>query len=368
MESADEKKPSKEKDRKPDALSGGPTGVAGSNLERRAATRLVEELESKGRAARVQEIRVPHSESTTLALHALLIVAASLIGLKWPAIGASICLVATFSFYAERALGLRLIGFIIPGRKTSNVLSPPPGPAWEEVEVIFATGYDIPDSYPVGEWLSRRFSGRLTTDRILFYGGMIGTFAALMLRAVGIEDVSLNLFQSLTTAVPLAVIAAQIDRRLAGTPIATQEDLAAARDVMTAAQESDNASEGDSGVGICLFGAEYSSAGGADAFFDDSRLKLKDEVALINLVRGARSAKPEVTGSEGDLLPTRMSPELASDSPLRPKTVALRTQTAATAARRRGLRATTVVGRGEAGIDVMMDAADGALPDSEDDG
>ena len=64
-------------------------------------------------------------------------------------------------------------------------------------------------------------------------------------------------------------------------------------------------------------------------------------------------------------MPTRTSPELAADSPLKPKTVALRTQTAATVARRRGLRATTVVGRGETGIDVLLDASEGALPDGE---
>lgn len=371
MEAADETTPAEasgdpatpeREERKGDALASGPTGVAGSDLERRAATRLVEDLESKGRAARIQEVRIPASEAATVALHALLTVAASLIGLKWPAIGAFVCLIALFSFYAERGLGLRLIGRVLPGRKSSNVLSPPPGPAWEEVEVILATGFDVPDSYPVGTWLSQRFAGRLTTDRFLFYGGMLGTFAALMLRAVGIEDTALSLFQTLTTAIPLAVVAAQVDRRLAGTPVATQEDLAPARDVMAAAQQADDESEGDSGVAICLFGAEYSSAGGAAAFFGDGRLKLKPKCALVNLVRGARASSPEVTGSEGDLMPTRMNPELAAQGPLKPGVVALRSQTAATLARRRGLRATTVVGRGEAGVDVILDAADGALP------
>ena len=348
------------------ALAGGPTGVAASDLEWLASERLVTELESKGREARIQEVRIPASESATIVLHALLTLAGSLLGITWPAIGAAICLVAAFSFYAERALGLRLIGRVLPGRKTANVLSPPPGPAWEDVDVVISTGYDVPDSYPVGEWLARRFSGSVTTDRILLYGGMIGSFAAVMLRAVGIEGAALNVFQTVTAAIPLAVIAAQVDRRLAGTPIATQEDLAPARDVMTAAAEADGEARGDSGVGICLFGAEYASAGGAGAFFSDSRLKLKEGCALINLVRGARNASPEVTAREGDLAMSRMSPELAAESPLRPKPVVLRSQTAAGMARRVGLRATTVVGRGEAGIDVLLDTLEGALPDSED--
>lgn len=358
MTEADETKPT-------DSLAGGPTGIAGSDLERRAAARLVEELESKGRSARVQEVRIPAPESASLILHSLLALAASLLGLKWPAIGASICLISAFSFYAERGLGVRLISRLLPRRRTSNVLSPPPGPAWEEVEVIFASGYDVPDSYPVGEWLSRRFSGRLSTDRVLFYGGMIGTFAALMLRAVGVEDLPLNILQTATAAVLLIVIAAQVDRHLAGTPVATQEDLAPARDLMAAASEADKQSEGDSGVAVCLFGSEYSSAAGADAFFSDARLKLRPECAVVNLVRGARANAPEVTGSEGDLMPTRMTPELAARSALKPKVVALRAQTAATIAQRRGLRAITVVGRGDAGIDVILDAAEEALPEEE---
>lgn len=369
MEAAEEKTPadlpSDKAEPKDDVLTGGPTGVAGSDLERRAAGRLLEELESKGRAARIQEVRIPAPEAATIILHSLLVIAASLIGLKWPAIAASICLLATFSFYAERGLGLRLIARLIPGRRTSNVLSPPPGPAWEEVDIVFAAGFDVPDSYPVGEWLSRRFSGRLTTDRILLYGGMIGTFAALMLRAVGIEDTALNIFQTFTTAIPMAVIAAQVDRYLAGTPLATQDDLAAAREAMAAVQTVDDETEGDSGAAICLFGAETASASGATAFLGDRRLKLKPDCAVINLVRGARGASPEVTGSEGDLMPTRMNPELAADSPLKPRTVALRAVTAATIARRIGLKATTVVGRGEAGTDVLLDAAEGALAENE---
>lgn len=346
-------------------LAGGPTGVAASDQERRAAARLVEELEGKGRSARIQEVRIPASESASIVFHSLITIAASLIGLKWPGIGAFICLIGAFSFYAERGLGLRLLGRLIPGRRTSNVLSPPPGPAWEEVEVIFATGYDVPDSYPVGEWLSRRFSGRLTGDRILFYGGMIGTFAALMLRVVGFEDLSLNLFQTLAAAIPLAMIAAQVDRRLAGTPVATQDDLATAREVMTAAREADDGADSGSGIGICLFGAERSSADGAAAFLGDRRLRFKEGCAVINLVRGARGSSPEVTAREGNLMTTRMSPELTDDSPLKPVRVALLSQTAATVARRRGLRAATVVGRGEAGIDLLLDAADGALPNDE---
>lgn len=362
MKPENDNSPVENKGGKTDALSGGPTGVASSPLERRAATQLAEELEGRGRAARVQEVRIQASDSVTLSIHSMLTVAASLIGLKWPAIGASICLLTIFSFYSERGLGLRLIGRLLPGRTTGNVLSPPPGPDWEEVEVIFATGYDIPDSYPVGEWLSRRFSGRLTTERILFYGGMIGTFAALMLRAIGTEDIALNLFQTLVTGIPMAVIAAQVDRRLAGTPVATQEDLAPTRDLLAAARQIDEDSGDAPGVGICLFGAEYSSSAGASAFFSDRRLKLNPACTVINLVRGARLSGPEVTGSEGDLMPTRMNPELAGQSPLGPRIVALRSESSATVARRRGLRATTVVARGEAATDLLIDAYEGSLP------
>src|SRR5690606_23380255 len=104
--------------------------------------------------------------------------------------------------------------------------------------------------------------------------------------------------------------------------------------------------------------AESLDAVGADAFFADRRLKVRPDVAVISLVRGREGSRPEVTAREGDLSTVKMNADLAAESPLKPKHVIIRRATAAGRARRRGARAVTVVGRGDAGIDLVLDAFD----------
>ena len=133
-------------------------------------------------------------------LHALLALAGGLLAIALPLAGAALCLIAAFSFYSERALGSPLLGRLAPTRASQNVLSPPPGPAWSEVEVVLCAGYDLERSYPVGEWLCRRFSGRLTTDRIAFWGGMVPVFLAAMLNVAAIESVAVQILQLIGSA------------------------------------------------------------------------------------------------------------------------------------------------------------------------
>ncbi|MBK8295446.1 MAG: hypothetical protein IPK93_12070 [Solirubrobacterales bacterium] len=200
-----------------------PTGVAGSDLERQAAKRLADALKERGRAVSIESVSVRISEGSGVAIHALLALAGGLIGLKWPLIGATIVLITTFSFYAERSLGLPLIGRLVPTRASQNVMSPPPGPAWrQDVEIVLTAGYDLPASYPTGEWLSRRFSGRLTTDRILLWAGMVPVFVALMLGAAGVDGFGPNLIQLIGSAILLSIVAAQVDRSRPTTPKPTR--------------------------------------------------------------------------------------------------------------------------------------------------
>src|SRR6187549_4020974 len=90
-----------------------PTGVAGSDLERQAAKRLADALRERGRSVSVESVSVRISEGTSVSIHALIALAAGLIGLKFPLIGATLVLAAAFSFYAERSLGLPIIGRLL---------------------------------------------------------------------------------------------------------------------------------------------------------------------------------------------------------------------------------------------------------------
>lgn len=351
-------------ERPPGGTSRDVTGVGGSDSERRTAERLAAELRSTGREVQVQEVRVRLGQGITVVAHATPAVAGSLLGLLSPILGAAIVLLTAFSFYAERALGLLLLGRILPRRRVRNVLSPPPGPVWEqEVDVILAAGYDAPPAYPAGAWLARRFGGRLTTDRLVFWAGMVPLFAALMLRLAGLDGLGTQLLQVASTSILLAAIAAQADGRLKGRPVGVEEDLTAARDLITVVRELADDAEDDrdgAGVAVCLFGAESDGAAGAEAFYSDRRLKVKPGVTVIGMVAASPGAGPQATGREGDLSSTAMDFDLVEQSPLRPERVAIRRDTAAGRARRRGARAVTVVGRGEDGLDLVFDVLEAA--------
>jgi len=348
-----------------------PTGVAGSDTERRAANRLAEALRQRGRAVSVESVSVRISEAGTISLHAGLAVAGGLLGLMWPLVGAAIVLLAAFSFYAERSLGLTLIGRLIPKRATQNVLSPPPGPAWDdEVEVVLTAGYDLPSSYPVGEWLSNRFSGRLTTDRILLCGGMLPVFAAMMLGAAEVEGTWVGVIQLIGTIVLLSLIAAQVDRTVAADAEAEAADLRATENLLAVLDEAIEDSEGDPPIAVAFFGAESASAKGAASFFADFEAPLRAEDALVvNFMNGAgsgsvlaRKNRVLLTAKEGDLATMKMNYEAGKASPIKPEPAILRSITAATIARRRGIRATTVVGSGDDAVDVGLDLIDNANP------
>lgn len=341
------------------------TGAGGSELERRAAKRLAGELRATGREVESRELAVRAGQGPVVAVHAALAVAGSLLGLLSPIAGAAVLLFAGFSFYGERGLGLFLLSRLLPRRRITNVITPPLGPAWEsEVDTILVAGYDAPPPYPAGEWLARRFGGRLTTDRLVFWAGMVPTFAALMLRLATVDGFWVQLIQIVAAAVLLTGIAAQIDRRLKGEVLGVEDDLAAARDLIQIVRELEH-EDGDAGIAVCLFGAESDGAAGAEAFYSDPRLKVRSEIAVIGLVPAAPDGKPEATGREGDLTSVSMEFGLAGSSPLKPHQVAIRRDTAAGRARRRGARATTLVGRGETGMDLIFDTIETAAPTEE---
>lgn len=351
-----------------------PTGVAGSDVERRAANRLAEELRKRGRTVSVETISVRISEEGTICLHALLAAAGGLIGLKWPLIGAAIVLLVAFSYYAERSLGLALLGRIVPRRASQNVLSPPPGPEWDDdVEVVLASGYDLPSAYPTGEWLSRRFSGQITTDRLVLWAGILPVFVAMMLAAAGVDGTWVGVIQLIGTAVLLSMVAAQVDRAAARESEADADDLKATENLLAVLDEAIEEAEGDPPIAVCFFGAESSSAKGAAEFFANFEGSLRSEDALvINFVNGSsgkdgkpgsvltRDSRVLLTAKEGDLATLRMNNELGEKSPIKPEPAILRLTTAATIARRRGIRATTVVGSGDDAIDVGLDLIENA--------
>jgi hypothetical protein len=338
------------------------TGPPGSDAERRSALRLAADLEARGHRVQVDPVSVRMSPGVDTVIHVVLALGSGVLGLFAPLAGAAICLAVSFSFFSGRSLGFPLLGRLVPKRATQNVLSPEPGPAWVGLDVVICAGYDTNRPYPFQRFLERFWSGRLTIDRIAFWGGMIPLFAVLMLRVTGVEGTAIGVFQLLVSVVLLGVLAAEADRRLVIERTDPAIDPQAARGAIEVLEELTAEGGGGPAVGIALFGAESAASAGATAFLSEISADREGRPAVIALIEGGpdRSeggGSPLVTAREGDLAVVAMNDELAGPGGTGPRRAILRRLTAAGAARRRGLVATSVVGSGEQAIDLALEIA-----------
>ncbi|MFM8888619.1 MAG: hypothetical protein ACKOGM_01325 [Solirubrobacterales bacterium] len=336
------------------------TGPPASEGERRAALRLAEELGRRGHQVKVDPISVRVETGLDTVTHVVLALASGILGLFLPLAGAVGCLAVAFSFFSGRSLGFPLIGRLLPKRATQNVLSPEPGPAWIGLDVIICAGYDANRPYPFAKYLERFWSGRLTIDRIAFWGGMIPLFAVLMLRVTGVDGTAIGVVQLLVSIVLLGVLAAEADRRLVVDRSGPESRPAAALGVIETLDELAVEQEDGPTVGIALFGGESASAAGAEAFLREVSASREGRPALIALIDGGpgpgtSSVGPLVTAREGDLSVMPMNDELAGPGGTGPGRAILRRLTAAGVARRRGLVATSVVGSGDEAIDLVLE-------------
>jgi hypothetical protein len=96
---------------------------AGSDAERRAAGHIAQRLEVLGREARVEPTRVRPWFAVAHAVSALISIAASMVAVAQPAIGAAIALAAAFSSYGDLTGRFHLLRLVTPKRASQNVVS-----------------------------------------------------------------------------------------------------------------------------------------------------------------------------------------------------------------------------------------------------
>ena len=283
-------------------------------------------------------------------LHALLAVAGGIIALQTPLLGAFICLVAALSWYAERALVTPVLGRLLPRRPTQNVLSPPPGPAWEEVRLVIGAGYDLDDPSPFSSWLSRQLTGVLTVDRLTLWAGMVPVLLSTMLRVADLGGTAVGIVQLVGSAVLLGIVASEVDRSLNGRSGQGRDGLASAAGLLDVVDSLEPGMLESQEVAIGFFGAEHSASSGAREFFRRLSLPTGAYPKVLGLVASdpARGdAALAVTVREGDLAMSRMSPIDAEGTEEAPESVILRRESVASMGRRRGLEAVSVIGSGE---------------------
>jgi len=326
------------------------TGPGGSEGEREVARQLTRQLRDRGLAVISEPAYFRPATGLNRSLHALLAVAGGLVALEVPLLGAFLCLVAAFSWYADRALVTPLLGRLLPRRPTQNVLSPPPGPAWEEVRLIIGAGYDLDFPSPFSSWLSRRLTGLVTVDRLTIWAGMLPVFLSAMLRVAELGGTAVGVLQLAGSAVLLGVVASEVDRRLTGPRAPVEADLASAAGLLEVVDSLDPAMVESQEVAIAFFGAEHSASAGAREFFKRLAFPGGNAPKVLGLVGSGddrEASGPAVTAREGDLAVSRMSPveDPAGNGP--PPTAILRRESVASMARRRGLEAVSVTGSGD---------------------
>lgn len=324
-----------------------PTGPAGSDGEREAARRLARELRDRGLAVVSEPAYFRPAIGLNRSLHALLAVAGGMIALDIPLLGAAICLIAAFSWYADRALVTPLLGRLLPRRPTQNVLSPPPGPAWENVRLVIGTGYDLDSPSPFSSWLSRRLTGLLTVDRLTLWAGMVPVFLSAMLRVADLDGTAVGIVQLAGSAVLLGVVASEVDRGLSRSPRQAGGALASAECLLEVVDALDPGMVEGQEVAVGFFGAEHSASAGAREFFKRLALPTGSYPAVLGLVALGNGGGASVTVREGDLAMARMTPIETDSIPAPLDPVILRRESVASMGRRRGLEAVTVLGEND---------------------
>jgi hypothetical protein len=97
--------------------------AAGTDAERRAGNHVARRLAALGREAEVEPTVVRPWAAATHALSALLSIAASIVAVPQPAIGAAIALAAAFSSYGDLTGRFHLLRLLTPRRASQNVVS-----------------------------------------------------------------------------------------------------------------------------------------------------------------------------------------------------------------------------------------------------
>ena len=341
------------------------TGGAASDAERRASGWLAEQLRKRNREVEVEPVSVRISEIGTISIHCLLAVIGALIGLDIPLLGAAICLFTAFSFYMERSLGYAVIGLVLPRRATQNVISAPPSARiMDGVTTILCAGYDLPAPNPVNDTLINLTAGRVTIDRIAFWGGMVLAFFATMLRLAAADGAFADIIQMIASVILLGILASQVDRFFAGTPEPGPEGLSSCEAILAVIDEADENAplNARAPLAVCFFGAESVQSKGAAAYFSSHQVgNHLMRPLIVNYLRGA-GGKAALTAREGDLATLKMDGAADLDTEVDFETVRLSRLTSATVARRHGLRAVTVLDNNDDAIDLGLDLFDSATP------
>ncbi len=212
-------------------LSGFDARVAGSDAERRAARRLVNELSCSGQDVRVEPFWCRPNSALAHAWHVLLGLAGGLIAVGSPTVGAALVLIALFSVIVDGQLGFSLGRRLTPERASQNVIATPraggtsarepsdPPPPSKPVRLIITANYDagrvgvVYATRPraAAAWLAR-LTGGLSPGWVGWLGVMLAwLLVTSVLRVAGGNGTAIGAVQLPPTIVLVIALAALLE-------------------------------------------------------------------------------------------------------------------------------------------------------------
>lgn len=325
---------------------------AGTDAERRAAVALRDQIESSGRPARLQAIRIHPRFGLAHALHAVLAVVGSVLAVSAPAPGAALVLAAMLLTFLDSLGFAHLLRRPLGTRASQNVESR------EEADkpgvLVIVAGYDSP-----------RESGALTlATRVLrdpylaMVVSMVVLLACCAVRVAGVESTAVTVAQFVPTVLLILLIPALVDVELSSAG-ADPAGAAAATTAIRVGEELSGKLD-HFAVWVVLTGANQPSALGMRAWLRANRKELERERTAVVAIGPMGDGPVHHSRREGAVVPqrshadlARLSREVAEDAgdPEAGQSYVARESTNGSRAMARRLPAITVATAGDAPAD-----------------
>lgn len=316
---------------------------AGSDAERRAALLCARELRGAGRRPQVQTLWFRPRRLGPHVIHAALGVAGSVTAVSSPVTGLALAGAGLVLALLD-ALGLPLLGMLLPRRATQNVLAPPVDTPPGSVRLVLSASADVPAEGVVGSRWRRVDSPLLPGAPGLLAIALAAVAACAGARLAGVEGTGIGAVQLVPTVVLIVLAALFADSAAARTPDSapgTGPAVALATAVALDARPPRRLAPE-----VLISGAGESGAPGMRSYVAARRRDVRPEdVVVIHLA--ARPGPVRYLVREGEHFGVRLHPQLVRLAGTIPGALPAESRTTSPARVARGARWPAIVLEGE---------------------
>ena len=277
--------------------------LAGTDAERRAATRLAERLRELGRRAEVEPTYVHPQAPLIWAAHCALALAGSLAAVAEPAVGFALVLLAATSFYLDLNTRLYLFRPLFFRRASQNVVSPgssPDAPA----RLMVVAHYDAARTgtlhNPKQVDRARRLARFLPFGeaRLLFWS-VAALLPLLGARMAGVDSDAIALLQLLPTLFLLVAIFLLVDIQLSAVVPGANDNASGVAVALAVAESLAEKPPKNLDVWLVLTGAEECGMEGMRAFVNSRRKQLDPKSTFVIAIDAVGAGDVRWVASEG---------------------------------------------------------------------